>query len=92
MRLGVKAQRANRIAKTASDEDSCQAAYKVKVAALEQGIRCDAFRLRGDNLARPWLVTVLMPTGVSLHIPVRKLSRDIIDRPEIRVRLRSSAA
>ena len=89
--LGAKAHRANRIAKHARDGRTSRAAYSVKIAALEQGLRCNAFQLIGDEQARPWLVLVRTPTWGSLHVPVRHLSNRITHRAEFRVRLNGMA-
>ena len=89
-RLAHKARMANHVAKSASGR-SRRAAYEVKTAALNQGLRCGGFRLRGDELARPGLALVRMPSHGQLHVPVDRLSRDVMERPEIRVRLRGHA-
>ena len=90
--LAEKAHLANRIAKTLPPGTSRQAAYSVKRAALEQGIRCHGFRLIGDDQARPELVLVRTGTHGSLHLRIDQLSRDILARPDIRLRIRGMAA
>jgi len=89
--LGAKAHRANRIAKHARDGKTSRAAYSIKVAALEQGIRCNVFQLIGDDQARPWLVLVRTQTWGCLHVPVRHLSNRIAHCDEVSVRLNGIA-
>jgi hypothetical protein len=89
--LGAKAHRANRIAKYARDDRTSRAAYSIKVAALEQGLRCNVFQLAGDDQARPWLVLVRTPTWGNLHVPVRNLSNRITHHAAFRMRLNGAA-
>ena len=90
-RLAAKAKQANQIAKIAKDRTSRAVAYAVKTAALEQGLRL-GFRLRGDELGRPGLAVVGTGSHGLLHVRVAALSPDLLDRPDIRLRLRGSAA
>ena len=90
-RLAAKAKLANQIAKVASDRSSRTVAYAIKTAALEQGLRL-GFRLLGDELARPGLALVSTGSHGRLHVRVDRLSRDLLERPDIRLRLHGSAA
>lgn len=90
-RLAAKAKLANQIAKVVTDRASRAVAYAVKTAALEQGIQL-GFRLRGDELGRPGLALVNTGSHGSLHVRVDALSRELLKRPDIRVRLHGSAA
>jgi len=91
-RLGEKARVANQIAKIAPTARSRTTAYGVKTAALEQGIRCERFRLRSDELGRHRLAVVRTDGHGMLHVRVDRLSRDILDRPEVQLYLRGAAA
>lgn len=91
-RLGEKARVANQIAKVAPTARSRTAAYRVKTAALEQGIRCERFRLRSDELGRYRLAVVRTEGHGMLHVRVDRLSSDILNRPEVQLHLRGAAA
>ena len=91
-RLGEKARVANQIAKVAKSGRSRAAAYAVKTAALEQGIRCKRFRFLSDELGRQRLAVVRTEGHGMLHVRVDRPSRDILDRPEVQLHLRGVAA
>jgi len=91
-RLAEKAKLANQIAKISLESEDRIAAYAVKTAALEQGLRCCEFELRGDELARPGLAIVATGSHGQLHIRINRLSRDILNRPDVQLRLCGIAA
>lgn len=91
VRLAARAKLANQIAKIVTDKASRAVAYAVKTAALERGIQL-GFRLRGDELGRPGLARVNTGSHGSLHVRLDALSRELLKRPDIRVRLHGSAA
>lgn len=90
-RLAAKARLANQIAKIAPDRFGRAVAYAIKTAALGQGLRI-GFRLRGDELGRPGLALVHTGSHGRLHVRVDALARDLLDRPDIRLRVHGSAA